>query len=195
MCSSEPSPPDEALRAATRLYLRGEPIDMSALAVELGVSRATLYRRVGKHEHLLAHVLAERTARTFAAAEAAALLDDPDESPDRAVSVFATFLRTVVDAVPLQALIARDPALFARVAMAPGPVESTATTLVVDLLHREVHGSGATLRQPAPVIARAMVRLGYSFMYTHLLSGGPSQLDEAIALISLLLEAAVTPVG
>lgn len=166
---------------------------MSALAVELRVGRATLYRRAGKHEHLLAHVLAERTARTFAAAEATALLDDPDPSPARAVSVFATFLRRVVDAAPLQALIARDPALFARVAMAPGPVETTATTLVVDLLHREVVGSGANLRQPASVIAQAMVRLGDSFMYTHLLSGGPSQLDDAIALVALLLEAAVTP--
>ena len=35
-----------AVDAATRLYLAGEPVDMSALAAELGIGRSTLYRKV-----------------------------------------------------------------------------------------------------------------------------------------------------
>lgn len=186
-------PPAEAIRAATRHYLRGAPIDLRALAVELQISRATLYRRIGNHEHLLGYVLAERTARTFAAAEAAVLAEDRDPSPARAVAIFDRFLRAVVETAPLRALIARDPALFARVVMAPGPVEAAAASLATNLLLREVVAAGYALRQPAEVLAQAMVRLGDSFIYTHLLSGGPSRLDEAVALVTLLVEAAVTP--
>ena len=35
-----------AVDAATRLYLAGESVDMSALATELGIGRSTLYRKL-----------------------------------------------------------------------------------------------------------------------------------------------------
>jgi hypothetical protein len=61
---------DEVIRAATRHYLRGEPIDMSSLAAELGMGRATLYRRVGNREWLVGLVLADRTEHTYREASA-----------------------------------------------------------------------------------------------------------------------------
>src|SRR5437588_1060440 len=49
--------PAAAFRAARRMYLKGRRLDMQALAAELGVSRATLYRWTGHREQLLSDVL------------------------------------------------------------------------------------------------------------------------------------------
>nr|MDT0666308.1 hypothetical protein [Micromonospora sp. DSM 115978] len=57
-----------AVAAATAVYLRGSPLDMSALATSLGIGRATLYRWVGNREDLLGVVLADAAERTFRAA-------------------------------------------------------------------------------------------------------------------------------
>ncbi len=43
-----------ALNAATRAYLHGEAVDMSALAARLGIGRTTLYRLVGNRDHVVA---------------------------------------------------------------------------------------------------------------------------------------------
>src|SRR5580698_3849125 len=53
------------INAATQAYLRGEAVDMSALAAQLGIGRSTLYRLVGNRDDLLGVVLAEATERTF----------------------------------------------------------------------------------------------------------------------------------
>ena len=42
-----------AINAATQAYLRGEAVDMSALAAQLGIGRSTLYRLVGNRDDLL----------------------------------------------------------------------------------------------------------------------------------------------
>src|SRR6266550_3875624 len=49
--------PADAVKAARRRFLRKERVDMSELATELGVGRATLYRWVGSREQLLGEVL------------------------------------------------------------------------------------------------------------------------------------------
>src|SRR5271167_3075033 len=47
----------DAFRQACRTFLRGDRIDMQALARALSVDRATLYRWVGSREQLLSEVL------------------------------------------------------------------------------------------------------------------------------------------
>jgi AcrR family transcriptional regulator len=181
-----PASVDDVVRVATGHYLAGRPIDMSGLAAEVGIGRATLYRRVGQHENLMGLVLAGRTAATFARADAAT----PGAGPARVRAVIGAFIQAAVDAAPLRALVARDPVLFARVVMAPGHVEDTATNLVAALIETEMAADG--VRVPADRLARAVVRVGDSFMYAHLLSGGPSQVPEALAIIDLLLGSATT---
>jgi AcrR family transcriptional regulator len=59
--------PLDALALARKRFLANEPLDMSSMAAELGVSRATLHRWVGTRLELLAEVaveLCERSLRT-----------------------------------------------------------------------------------------------------------------------------------
>jgi AcrR family transcriptional regulator len=173
---------EDVVRAATAAYLAGLPLDMSALAAGLGLSRATLYRRIGNHDELVAMVLAEQTERTFHHCLEAVRA----EGLDRVRAVFKQFMYAVIGAEPLRAFIERDPLLFIRIVLAPGLVEQRATTLFAKLLAE----SGVDFAVPTAVLAQAIVRIGDSFMYSHLLGGHEPATDNVIALVNLLLDSA-----
>ena len=173
---------DDVVRAATGAYLEGRPLDMSELAGEVGLSRATLYRRIGNHDELVAMVLAEQTELTFRLCAESVSLD----GLDRVREVFRRFMYAVIGAEPLRAFITRDPLLFIRIVLAPGRVEQRATTLFAKLLAE----SGVDFAVPTAVLAQAIVRIGDSFMYSHLLGGREPETDNVIALVNLLLDSA-----
>lgn len=181
-----------AVDAATRLYLAGEPVDMSALATELGIGRSTLYRLVGNREDLLATVLAEATERTFRrtvadmAAEAG-----PDAAPpggtEYILKVMDRFLNAVVDAKPLQAVSHREPLLIVRLMLLPGLVEQTAGRLVGELLDAEVAAGRMELPLPTATFGLALIRMCDAHLYAPLLGGGAPEIGTALDLVAALL--------
>jgi AcrR family transcriptional regulator len=175
----------DIVRTAKDAYLHGQAIDMSSLATDLGLSRATLYRRVGNHEQLLGLVLAGSTEETFhrVLAETA---DEPGRS--KILTVAERFMRAVVAAKPLRRLIERDPVLFVKVVMAPGHVEDKAIRLFAELLDEEITTGRLHFDVPTDAVAQAIVRIGDSFMYSHLLGQGEPQLDQAVTVIGLILK-------
>src|SRR5436309_13768724 len=58
--------PLDALRAARRMWLTDQRIDMGGLASKLGISRATLYNWVGDRERLTAEVVWSLANQTIA---------------------------------------------------------------------------------------------------------------------------------
>src|SRR5436305_11643568 len=100
---------DEVLAAAMRRYLRGQRIDVQAIAAELGLGRATIYRWFGSREELIGEVL-------FRAAEP--LLDDArararGRGGAALLDTFDRFNRTLADAPALRRFVEaeRDAAL------------------------------------------------------------------------------------
>src|SRR3954451_23264147 len=55
----------DAFLLARRKFLRGERVDMTSLAGELGVNRVTLYRWVGSREQLLVEIVWALARRTL----------------------------------------------------------------------------------------------------------------------------------
>ena len=178
--------PADAVRAATRTYLRGEPLDMSALATELGIGRATLYRWVGNREDLLSAVLAEGTERTFRAA----IKDAEGEGVPLLLDCMRRFMHSVLDTPPLKALTQREPLLFLRLATTPGAIEGRAADLVGELLEQEAANGRVRLTLPAPVMAQAIIRICDIHLYAHLLGRSDPEVETALQLVSLLLNAA-----
>lgn len=176
------------LHAATRAYLAGQPIDMSALAADLGLSRATLYRRVGNHDQLLGLVLANLAEHTFGQIKTE-LTESGVTGTDKVLAGFERYIDTAVKAPPLHRLIEHDPVLFMRVVMSPGVVEDRLTRLLAEMLNEEVAAGRVTLKLPTEVLAKAMVRIGDSFMYSHLLGGEP-ETDNAVMVATLMLTSA-----
>ena len=76
---------DDVLEAAMHRYLRGERVDVQAIAAELGLGRTTIYRWFGSREELIGEVLFRAAEPLIDAARAqargrggAALLDTFD---------------------------------------------------------------------------------------------------------------------
>ena len=181
-----------AVDAATRLYLAGEPVDMSALAAELGIGRSTLYRLVGNREDLLAIVLAAATERTFrrTVADMAAEAGSDTEPPggtEYILAVMDRFLNAVVDAKPLQAVSQREPLLIVRLMLLPGLVEQTAGRLVGELLDAEVAAGRMELPLPTATFGLALIRMCDAHLYAPLLGGGAPEIGTALDLVAALL--------
>jgi AcrR family transcriptional regulator len=174
---------EAVLAAVTRRYLKGERVDMSDVAQELGIGRATLYRWAGNHDDVLAEVLAEQTERLFRHTTIA----DGSGGADRVLGVVEAFMHAVLGSVPLKALTARDPLLFLRLATMPGAIEARAGHLLLEVLEQESAAGRLRLALPAPVLAQAIVRVADAFMYRHLLGAGPPDVRSALDVVALLL--------
>ncbi|MBB4775144.1 QsdR family transcriptional regulator [Actinomadura livida] len=175
--------PAAALAAASEHYLRGEPIDMSALAAELGVGRATLYRWVGSREQLLGAVLAEMTERTYRVATRGV----GGSGTDRILMLLDRFMHAVVEAEPLKAFTEREPRLFIRLATMPGTIEDRSTELLTREMQAEIDRGAMRVPLPTRTLAQAIVRVADSFMYAHYLGGNRPQIDQALEVVELLL--------
>ncbi|MGB6243414.1 MULTISPECIES: QsdR family transcriptional regulator [Gordonia] len=177
------NPRREALDAATRLYLSQRPIDMSTLAAELGIGRATLYRHVGNRDALLADVLAEATERTYGRAIARAR----GAGAARVLDFTEHVLRAVDSSPELRALTAREPLVFIRLALMPGTIEDVSTRLTAEVLRCEAESGALRLPLPAETLARAIVRICDVHLYAPLLGGDAAEIDTALSLVALLL--------
>jgi AcrR family transcriptional regulator len=175
-----------AIDAATRIYLDGGSLDMSALAEDLGVGRTTLYRWVGNREELLGTVLAEATVRTFRKAAADA---DRGGGVEHVLDVMHRFMRAVAAAPPLQALSKREHLLFIRLTMMPGPVETAAARMITEMLETEATAGRMTLPLPAAVLGQAIVRLCDAHLYANLLGRDEPEIETALGLAAALLGA------
>jgi AcrR family transcriptional regulator len=183
MASAHPSGRAAALAAASGHYLRGEPIDMSALAAELGVGRATLYRWVGSREQLLGALLGDMTERTYRFATRGV----GGAGPERILALLDRFMRAVVDAGPLKAFTEREPRLFIRLATMPGTIEDRATDLLTAELQAEIDRGELRVPLPTRTLAQAIVRVADAFMYAHYLGGNRPRIDQALEVVELLL--------
>jgi AcrR family transcriptional regulator len=161
---------------------------MSALATELGIGRATLYRWVGNRDDLLAAVLAEGTERTFRAATQGA----QGEGVEFVIDCLRRFMHRVLATPALLALTQREPLLFVRLATMPGAIEGRAAELMTELLDQQSALGRIRLILPSPVMAQAIVRICDSHLYAHLLGRSEPEIETGLQLVELLLNAAQT---
>jgi hypothetical protein len=102
---------DQAVEAGCRYFLRRATLDMEAVAHDLAVSRATLYRVVGSRDRLLGEVLWRLAAGAL------------DQARDRrrsdgiegVLEVVHDFARRMLATRPLRAFVAAEPETATRV--------------------------------------------------------------------------------
>src|SRR2546421_5298184 len=107
---------EQVLTAAMHRYLRGRRVDVQAIAAELGLGRATIYRWFGSREGLLGEVL-------FHAAEP--LLDDArararGRGGAALLETFDRFNRSLADAPALRQFVERERDAAIRIITAGG---------------------------------------------------------------------------
>jgi tetracycline repressor-like protein len=179
--------PAAAFRAARRRYLAGERIDMRALAAELAVSRATLYRWTGHREQLISDVAFSLSDDIFEQAkrETAHLA-----GADRLLAVFRRHVDALVGSAALQAFLRQETHAALRILTSRGGSVQTRTVARLTDLYREEARRGAFRPRADPgLLAYAVVRVTEGFIYNDALVAVEPAVEEAAAIVSLLLTA------
>jgi AcrR family transcriptional regulator len=150
------------LRVAGDQYLGGQRVDLTVIAAELGLSRATIYRWFGSREALLSEVIArelelliERHRRDVRKRGAAGLLE-----------VFDRINRSLSRATALRRLLEqeRDGAMR-LLTSSGGVVQPTAVAGVERLISDEVAAGFYDPPASPRTLAYAIVRLAEAFIY------------------------------
>lgn len=178
-----------ALRAARKMWLADQRIDMGALAADLGISRATLYNWVGDRDRLTAEVLwsfaaeALRAAREKARGTGAAYI----------ASVTEHYMNALADFEPNRRFIERDPEFALRVLTCNRtPFQQRLIDATRELIEEQVEGGYVPPLDPE-TLAFVLVRIGESFIFNDAITGTEPDLHKAVQASRALLHAPPLP--
>jgi AcrR family transcriptional regulator len=187
-------PRDDIVRLAARWIYHGIRLDTRALAAELGMSRTTLFRRVGNREDLMGDALwylADRTmcaaVRDWEAANGTAVRGPDGEL--RCLAVMRQYRSAIAGNKGFRRLLDDEPALAMRVLTDPtGRVQPKVIAAHVELLGRDVADGGFVPAVGLDSLCYALVRLGEAFLYSDVLAARTPDLDAASTLLAALVE-------
>ena len=174
----------DALTAARRRFLRGERVEMQALAEELGVSRVTLHRWVGTRDQLIGEVIWSLAERALADAGPATRATGAAGIAE----IAGRYLQGAHESPWLRAFLEREGEIALRVlttdrsVMQRNTVEATRA-----LLEAEVEAGRLEPAMDLGDLAYTIVRIGESFLYTDVITGGEPSPEKARQAIFALL--------
>ena len=161
-----------ALAAGRRRFVATGQLPMDALAEDLWVSRATLYRVVGSRDRLFGDVLwqlAERTLESAIREATAAGLT----GVDRLLHISSRFNEQVAGFAPLQRFLRDEPADAGRILFSSTASVHERAVRAWATLFRQALESGELKGLPFDVdeTAYIFVRIGESILYGNMLAG------------------------
>jgi AcrR family transcriptional regulator len=178
--------PLDALRLAREHWRRSARVDMGALAAELGVSRATLYRWVGTRELLLGEVLWSYAEASLYEARAAAR----GSGADYLIDVLARYMRAALAFEPLLRFIERDPQYALKVlASKHSPMQRRSIAAMRNQLAEQVSAGKLVPALELDDLAYLIVRIVESYLYSDVITGGQPDVEKATDAIAVLLHA------
>ena len=150
------------LRVVTEQYLTGQRVDVTVVARQLGVGRATIYRWFGSRESLLGEVVAGELERLIAAKRAQVTR----RGAIGLLEVFDRINRSLARSPALRRLLEQERTVAMRLLTASdGVVQPRAVACIEALIAAEV--AAGTFDPPADpgTLAYAIVRLAEAFLY------------------------------
>jgi AcrR family transcriptional regulator len=152
----------EVLRAARAQYLQGQRVDLTILARELGLGRATLYRWFGSRDRMIGEVIAgelealiARRRRQVRRRGARGLLE-----------VLDLINRSLARSTALRRYLEQEGAAALRLMTSgTGLVQPRAVALITELISTEVSAGRYVPPADAETLAYASVRLAEAFLY------------------------------
>jgi AcrR family transcriptional regulator len=158
----------DVLDAAMQRYLRGQRIDVQAIAAGLGLGRATIYRWFGSREGLIGHVLVR-------AAEP--LLDDARAKArghgGRALlETFDRFNRSLAAAPALRRFLEHERDAALRIITSSGGiVQPHVVGRIAGLIEDEAAAGRYEPPVEAQILGYAIVRLAEAFLFNDVAAG------------------------
>ena len=169
---------------ARQWFIGAKRIELQKLAVELGISRATVYRWAGSAEQLVGNVLASLVDDTFQQI----MQRTTSTGSERVLEVVNRGMHAAYRFGPLRQFLAKDAQLGLKiVASKHSPVQERTIACVQQLLEEEVDAGHMTLPVEPAVMAYALTRIVESFIYADLITGATPDLENASKIIALML--------
>ncbi|MGW6422393.1 QsdR family transcriptional regulator [Nocardia sp. NPDC055053] len=177
--------PEDVLKAAVAMFLAGKRLDVNAIATELGVARASIYRWFGSRDGLLGAAIAHQLERTVAYADRHAR----GVGGERLGEVLDRTIHLLVEDDSLRTYFDNESTAALRlVTRSDGLVHQAAVAIVEKLIEQaETHG----YRPPidSATLAYALVRLWEAFLYNDAVAGFRGDVERLQTVQSALLRA------
>jgi len=174
----------DAFRLARRKFLAGRRVEMSALADELGVNRATLYRWVGSREQLLVEIIWSLGERTLESIDAQV----ESKGSERIVQVVGRFLKAVISNAGMQRWLAEEGEYAMRLLTRHDTdFQPRLIGAIQELLEREAAAGRLDLPADLHEVAYVIVRLIESYTYLDLITGERPEAGRAEPILRMLL--------
>ncbi|QBS45173.1 TetR/AcrR family transcriptional regulator [Nocardia sp. CS682] len=175
---------EQVIALARQAFLAGERVDIQAIAAELGLSRASVYRWFGSREGVLGTVLAGEFAALLTRADARRR----STGARRILDVLYRVNRWMTDNVPFRRYFENEPLSGLRILTASdGPVQPLVVTTVRELIARAEREDGYRPPVEPDLLAYALVRLGEAFLYNDNVAGISGDVDRLHEVQAALL--------
>lgn len=170
---------EDAIALARIQFLAGERVEMQALAAELQIARATLYRWVGEREQLLEVVFSGLVNEWFAEVEPQA----KGSGQARLLDVIRRFLEFAAASQPLSDFAEREPALTMKLLLdRDGLVAERSRSAI----RRVLEETTPEMEVPDNII-EAIEMTAVSLVWANIAIGREPDIDGAVNLSETLL--------
>jgi AcrR family transcriptional regulator len=175
---------EDVIDAGLYRYLRGRRLDVQAIAGELGLGRATIYRWFGSREKLLGEVIIRATEpvltecrRGLAGKGGPGLLE-----------TFDRFNRALADAPALSAFVEQErDAALRIIASGGGIVQPRIVELITGLIAEEAEAGTYKPSVEPDVLGYAIVKLAQAFLFNDAVVGIRGDVDRLREVEAALL--------
>ncbi|MCP2288649.1 transcriptional regulator, TetR family [Nocardia amikacinitolerans] len=175
---------EQVIELTRRAFLAGERVDVQAIAAELGLSRASIYRWFGSRDGLLGAMLVQEYEQMIARADARRR----SRGAARILDVLDRVARWEAVNEPFRRYFENEPISGLRILTASdGPVQPHAVAAVAELIARVEEEDGYRPPLERELLAYTLVRIGEAFLYTDTAAGIRNDVDRLREVQSVLL--------
>src|ERR671931_1513237 len=166
---------EDVVDAGLHRYLRGRRVDVQAIAGELGVGRATIYRWFGSREKLLGEVVIRATEPVLQ--EARSGLEG--KGGPGLLDTFDRFNRALADAPALRSFVEQErDAALRLIASGAGIVQPRIVELITALITEEVEAGTYDPPVEPAILGYAIVKLAQAFLFNDAVAGMRGDVDR-----------------
>lgn len=183
--------PDMVLRSARRVFLATGSLEMRALARELGIGRATLYRWNRSREELLSEVLLSLAEANLRHVEHEV---DTPPGPLRVCQVHDQHIRRISGNPSFRSFIRSEPEVASRLLLdVNGKVHIGVTAALANFLHRQEAQSAWRAPLGVEQFARLVSRMSETYIYADLIARGEPDAETPDLVLRLMLGLPIEP--
>jgi AcrR family transcriptional regulator len=175
---------EDVIDAGLYRYLRGRRVDVQAIAGELGLGRATIYRWFGSRDQLLGEVIIRATEPVLADCRKGL----SGKGGPGLLETFDRFNRALADAPALRAFVEQErEAALRLIASGAGIVQPRIVELITALIVEEAEAGTYEPPVEPSVLGYAIVKLAQAFLFNDAVVGIRGDVDRLREVEAALL--------